>query len=57
MAGVPRGTMGTFNVPKGTLATSPPDGHVARGTFETLIAARGTFATSPSGEAGQGESC
>src|SRR6266496_3635778 len=27
-------------VPKGTLATSPPDGHVARATFGTLTVAR-----------------
>src|SRR6266496_5853944 len=38
-------------VPKGTLATSPPDEHVARGTFRTLTVARGTFATSLSGRA------
>ena len=47
MAGVLRGTLGTFTVAKGTLATSPPDEHVARGTFRTLTVARGTFATSP----------
>ncbi len=52
MAGVVRGALGAFNVAKGTLATLPPDGHVARGTFGTFSVARGTFATSPhSGEA------
>src|SRR6266496_3459311 len=40
----------SFNVAKGTLATSPPDGHVARGTFGTFSVARGTFATSPPAE-------